>query len=123
MSSSVNKLMPNVNAQYLYTLEMCWSDKGQSDCTPGSLVENVRIRNSRYLFNFVGDTIQYRSYYGWAFVLNTPENLAQHAVCQKLESKIHALEQELHSARLKVITLETKDPDEDTDAAPELVCA
>ena len=123
MSSSATKLIPDSNAQYLYTLELYWSDRGQSDCTPGSLVENVRLEGAFFKFNFVGGTIQCHSYYGWAFVLNTPENLTQHAVCQELESKIHALEQELHSARLKVITLETKDPDEDTDVAPELVCA
>ena len=46
MSSSATKLIPDSNAQYLYTLGMCWSDKGQSDCTPGSLVENVRLEGA-----------------------------------------------------------------------------
>ena len=121
MSNSPVKLDPDVNAQYLYTIALCWSDRGHSDCIPGSLVENVRREGSVFKFNFVGGTTQYRSYYGWAFVLNTPENLVQYAECQELESKVRALQQELRSARQKVITLDADTSDEDTGDAQELV--
>ena len=123
MSSSATKLIPDSNAQYLYTLELYWSDRGQSDCIPGSLVENVRLEGAFFKFNFVGGTIQCHSYYGWAFVLNTPENLVRYAACQDLQNKIHVLEQELRSAQRKVIKLEGNDLGENTDAAPVLVCA
>lgn len=76
---------PDFEKIYIYNHNILWEDKSpftHTNVTSGFLVKNVVLKKDidgfklGYNFKLVeGDDTIYHCNYGWAFVLNTPENV------------------------------------------------
>lgn len=105
------RLIPDPNARYLYVLNTCWRKQGERSVDPKRMVENVRIVQGHFVFNFVGEpkTQVYECYYAWAFVLATTSNLEKYHAADKVAEEIKQLDIKLAELRSKVSTLEVEE--------------
>ena len=91
--SSPRNKDPDPNAEYLYDLDTVWLSKSGTpyNIKPREFIA-VNVRRAgvcEYVFNFKHKSanIEYTCAYGWAFVLNTPENLAKLAHADALKEQ------------------------------------
>ena len=62
----------------------------------GLIVNNVkRMPNNSFRFTIKGETEEWYSNYGWAFIKYTPENMKKYKEYVELRNKIDKMEQEL----------------------------
>lgn len=96
--------------EFIYILDMMWAaDKSLESfkTKQGTLVTDVELNlDGKFSFNIKGTEIKRATYYGWALVENTEDNVVALNDYREHQEKLKDFEKIVKSKQKKLITLE-----------------